>query len=69
MKTFDELWSELSEKARSRPDGSGTVAQLDANLAAADLVLEARHVEALDKASAFDLGYPYAFIGMTQSSW
>ena len=29
MKTFDELWAELSEKARSRPEGSGTVQQLD----------------------------------------
>ena len=25
MKTFDALWAELSEKARTRPDGSGTV--------------------------------------------
>ena len=32
MKTFDELWSELSDKARTRPDGSGTVAQLDAGV-------------------------------------
>jgi phosphoribosyl-ATP pyrophosphohydrolase len=29
VKTFDELWAELSEKARSRPEGSGTVLQLD----------------------------------------
>jgi phosphoribosyl-ATP pyrophosphohydrolase len=29
VKTFDELWAELSEKARSRPEGSGTVQQLD----------------------------------------
>jgi aryl-alcohol dehydrogenase-like predicted oxidoreductase len=49
--------------------GARTLEQLDANLAAADLVLDAKHVEALDKASAFELGYPYAFIGMTQSSW
>jgi len=32
VKTFDELWSELSEKARTRPEGSGTVAQLDAGV-------------------------------------
>ena len=32
MKTFDELWSELSEKATSRPAGSGTVQQLDAGV-------------------------------------
>jgi len=32
VKTFDELWSELSDKARTRPDGSGTVRQLDAGV-------------------------------------
>lgn len=28
-KTFDELFAELSEKASTRPEGSGTVAELD----------------------------------------
>ncbi|MFD0774500.1 phosphoribosyl-ATP diphosphatase [Streptomonospora algeriensis] len=32
MKTFDELFAELTEKARSRPEGSGTVAALDAGV-------------------------------------
>ena len=32
MKTFDELWAELSEKATTRPSGSGTVRQLDAGV-------------------------------------
>ncbi|WP_407317801.1 phosphoribosyl-ATP diphosphatase [Isoptericola halotolerans] len=32
MKTFDSLYAELSEKARTRPAGSGTVAQLDAGV-------------------------------------
>ena len=32
MKSFDELFAELSEKALSRPDGSGTVAELDAGV-------------------------------------
>lgn len=32
MKTFDDLFAELSEKARERPAGSGTVAQLDAGV-------------------------------------
>ena len=32
MKTFEQLWSELSEKATARPDGSGTVQQLDAGV-------------------------------------
>ncbi|WP_370892895.1 phosphoribosyl-ATP diphosphatase [Janibacter sp. GXQ6167] len=30
MKTFDDLFAELSEKAVTRPQGSGTVAALDA---------------------------------------
>ena len=32
MKTFEDLWAELTEKARTRPDGSGTVQQLDAGV-------------------------------------
>ncbi len=32
MKTFDELWAELSDKARTRPEGSGTVGALDAGV-------------------------------------
>jgi len=32
MKTFETLWSELSEKALTRPEGSGTVDALDAGI-------------------------------------
>ncbi|QKS87762.1 phosphoribosyl-ATP diphosphatase [Curtobacterium flaccumfaciens] len=32
MKTFDDLFHELTEKARTRPEGSGTVAELDAGV-------------------------------------
>ena len=32
MKTFEELWIELSEKAQQRPTGSGTVAAIDAGV-------------------------------------
>ena len=32
MKTFDALWDELSAKAVARPEGSGTVAELDAGV-------------------------------------
>jgi phosphoribosyl-ATP pyrophosphohydrolase len=32
VKTFEELWAELSEKAESRPEGSGTVTALDAGV-------------------------------------
>ena len=32
MKTFDDLFVELSDTARTRPEGSGTVRQLDAGV-------------------------------------
>jgi phosphoribosyl-ATP pyrophosphohydrolase len=32
MKTFDSLWAELAQKAISKPEGSGTVAALDAGI-------------------------------------
>lgn len=32
MKSFDELFAELSEKAVTRPEGSDTVARLDAGV-------------------------------------
>ena len=32
MKSFDGLFAELSEKAETRPEGSGTVAELDAGV-------------------------------------
>jgi phosphoribosyl-ATP pyrophosphohydrolase len=32
VKTFDELFAELADKAAARPEGSGTVAELDAGV-------------------------------------
>lgn len=32
MKTFDDLYAELAEKARTRPEGSGTVTELDSGV-------------------------------------
>ena len=32
MKSFDALYAELAAKAKERPEGSGTVAQLDAGV-------------------------------------
>jgi aryl-alcohol dehydrogenase-like predicted oxidoreductase len=42
--------------------GARTVAQLDDNLAAAEVALSAEQVARLDQVSAFELGYPYDFI-------
>ena len=36
VKTFDELFAELTEKAATRPAGSGTVAALDAGVSSLD---------------------------------
>lgn len=32
MKTFEELFAELTLKAQTRPEGSGTIAELDAGV-------------------------------------
>ena len=32
MKTFDELFEQLTETARTRPEGSSTIARLDAGV-------------------------------------
>jgi phosphoribosyl-ATP pyrophosphohydrolase len=32
VKTFEELFAEVSDRARTRPEGSGTVAALDAGV-------------------------------------
>jgi aryl-alcohol dehydrogenase-like predicted oxidoreductase len=49
--------------------GARSLDQLEANLAAAQLELTPGHIATLDQASAIDLGYPYTFIGATQSAW
>jgi phosphoribosyl-ATP pyrophosphohydrolase len=32
VKTFEQLWAELADKAERRPDGSATVRELDAGV-------------------------------------
>ena len=49
--------------------GARTVAQLEDNLAAGDLRLPAELIKVLDDASAFELGYPYDFMGRIQAAW
>lgn len=49
--------------------GARTHEQLEANLAGAELQLTGQQIATLDQASAFDLGYPYVFIQMTQPTW
>jgi aryl-alcohol dehydrogenase-like predicted oxidoreductase len=49
--------------------GARTVAQLDENLGAADLVLDPAVVARLDAASAPELGYPYDFIKNIDGAW
>lgn len=49
--------------------GARSVAQLDDNLAAADLTLTPEQVAVLDDASSFELGYPYDFMQRIQGAW
>ncbi len=49
--------------------GARNLEQLNANLAAVELELSKQHLDVLDQASAFDLGYPYSFIQQTQQIW
>ena len=49
--------------------GARSVAQLDDNVAAADLKLSAAQLKQLDDASGFDVGYPYDFISRISGSW
>jgi len=49
--------------------GARSIEQLDDNLKAADIQLSVEDVQRLDDASAFELGYPYRFIGRIQKRW
>ncbi len=49
--------------------GARSIEQLDDNLKAADLKLSPEEVERLDAASAYELGYPYAFMANIQKRW
>ncbi|MBA2319850.1 MAG: aldo/keto reductase [Deltaproteobacteria bacterium] len=49
--------------------GARNVRQLDENLRASELALSPEAMTRLDEASAFDLGYPYAFMKGIQGRW
>ena len=67
MKTFEQLYAELADKAVARPEGSGTVAALDAGVHAIGkkIIEEAAEVK-VDVLSEEDEGR-FAFIGATKS--
>ena len=49
--------------------GARSLAQLEDNLAAAELELEPAHIEQLTAASDFELGYPYDFMRQVHPEW
>lgn len=49
--------------------GARSLEQLDDNLKGAEVKLSAGDVQRLDDASAFELGYPYKFLGNIQKRW
>jgi aryl-alcohol dehydrogenase-like predicted oxidoreductase len=49
--------------------GARSLAQLEENVQAADVVLSDEQVKRLEEASSFELGYPYNFMKNVQSTW
>lgn len=49
--------------------GARSVEQLEANARASEVALTEHQLQRLDEASAFDVGYPYAFIKSIQGRW
>ncbi len=49
--------------------GARNIVQLEDNVKAVDVTLNAEQRKRLDEASSFDLGYPYSFMKGVQSSW
>lgn len=49
--------------------GARSLQQLEDNLQAASLTLSEPHMQALDEASAYEVGYPYNFISNIQGRW
>lgn len=49
--------------------GARSLQQLEDNLKAAELSLSDAHMQALDEASTFEVGYPYNFISNIQGRW
>jgi len=49
--------------------GARDLPQLEANVKATELALSAEQLKRLDDASAFELGYPYGFMGNVQGRW
>src|SRR6187549_1540419 len=59
-------WLLAQPQVTSAIFGARSVAQLEENVRATDLALTAAQLTRLDEASAFELGYPYAFIKSIQ---
>jgi aryl-alcohol dehydrogenase-like predicted oxidoreductase len=62
-------WLLAQPQVTSAIFGARSVAQLEENVRATDLALTAAQLTRLDEASAFELGYPYAFIKSIQGRW
>nr|WP_042197353.1 aldo/keto reductase [Kibdelosporangium sp. MJ126-NF4]CEL22900.1 Oxidoreductase [Kibdelosporangium sp. MJ126-NF4]CTQ90040.1 Oxidoreductase [Kibdelosporangium sp. MJ126-NF4] len=55
-------WTLLNPAVTSPIIGARTFAQFEDNLGALDVRFDASHIEALDKASEIELGFPHAFL-------
>jgi aryl-alcohol dehydrogenase-like predicted oxidoreductase len=62
-------WLLAQDNVSSVIFGARDVAQVEANIKASDLTLSADQLKRLEKASRFELGYPYDFIRGIQQRW
>lgn len=62
-------WLLAQETVSSVIFGARDVAQVEANIKASDLTLSPEQLKRLDRASRFELGYPYEFIRGIQQRW
>lgn len=62
-------WLLAQPRVTSAIFGARSVAQLEENVKATEVVLTNEQLQRLDQASSFDLGYPYSFIASIQGGW
>ena len=62
-------WLLAKPQVTSAIFGARDVAQLESNVKATELTLNAQQLQRLDDASAFQLGYPYEFMNNIQGRW
>ena len=67
--TVSLSWVMNQPQVASTIFGARNIAQLEENVKACEVTLSGEQLKRLDEASAFELGYPYAFMKNVQGRW